>query len=343
MPERLPLHRRLLFGAITVAVALLVAGAGLLAADFYLHRKYDAASSLNIWGYRGPAVKAKPAGSRRVVVLGGSTAFGYGVDWNQAFPFVLEQRLSRSGRGTFSVVNLGFNNEGAASFLPTLQDYRFLDYDLAILYEGYNDLIERPGFTPFRHRSLVYRATGYLPLLPMVLKEKVFDWRYQGDIGRGYRSAGAGEQTVFRPTAAGQAAQAVRSLDQPLGPLAAGTGAAAAAELQSSDPWTRYCTTVVEAVRHARLENTLVLVATQPYVSDRHVEQQAALGRAITSAFQRDPGVAMVNLGHTIDLQDPALTLDGLHLSVAGNRLLAEAFVAPVLELAFRAAMKEAR
>lgn len=342
MPERLPLRRRLLFGAISVAVALVVAGTGLLAAELYLHRKYDVVSSLNIWGYRGPAVKAKPAGSRRVVVLGGSAAFGYGVDWNQAFPYYLEQQLSQSGRGTFSVVNLGFNNEGAASFVPTLQDFRFLDYDLAILYEGYNDLFDRPGFTPFRRQSMVYRATGYLPLLPMVLREKLFDWRYQGDIGRGYRGAGAGNQTVFRPTAAGQGAQAVRSLDQQLGPLTAGTGAAAAAELQCGEVWTRYCTTVVEAVRHARLENTLVLVATQPYISDRHVEQQAALGRAISSAFGGDPGVALVNLGRTVDLRDPAMTLDGLHLSVAGNRILADAFVEPVLKLA-RAVPAESR
>ena len=38
-------------------------------------------------------------------------------------------------------MNLAYNNEGAYSFRFTLGDYLYLDYDLAILYEGYNDLM----------------------------------------------------------------------------------------------------------------------------------------------------------------------------------------------------------
>ena len=36
--------------------------------------------------------------------------------------------------------NLGYNNEGADSLRFTLEDYLWLDYDAAILYEGYNDV-----------------------------------------------------------------------------------------------------------------------------------------------------------------------------------------------------------
>ena len=38
-------------------------------------------------------------------------------------------------------MNLGYNNEGAYSFRATLEDYAWLDYDLALLYEGYNDMM----------------------------------------------------------------------------------------------------------------------------------------------------------------------------------------------------------
>ena len=75
----------------------------------------------------------------------------------------------------FTVVNLGYNNEGAYSFTFTLNDYLSLRYDLAVLYEGYNDLMadpRAPNFSVFRHDSPVFRLTGYLPIFPIVFKEK---------------------------------------------------------------------------------------------------------------------------------------------------------------------------
>jgi hypothetical protein len=63
------------------------------------------------------------------------------------------------------VINLGFNNEGAFAFLPTLQDFRYLDYDIVCLYEGYNDLPgdEGPNTAVFRHESPIFRLTGLFP------------------------------------------------------------------------------------------------------------------------------------------------------------------------------------
>jgi lysophospholipase L1-like esterase len=326
MPERLPLGRRLLFGAVAIALAVTIAGAGLLAADVYLHHKYESVSAFNVWGYRGPAVPVKQAGERRVVVLGGSAAFGYGVTWNQAFPYLLEERLNAAGGATrYRVVNLAFNNESAASFAPTLEDYQYLDYDVAILYEGYNDLLERPPATSFRRQSTVFTATGYLPILPMILREKYFDLRYQGDIAQGYRSGSA--QTAFRPS--GDAAVATALASQ-VGSLTPGVTITPAG---CRGRWSTYCRTVITAVSHARKQGVRVVVASQPHVSDLHVEQQAALGNAIQQRFAVDDGVRYLDLGRTVDLHDQSLAFDGMHLTVAGNRVIAEAFVQPVLAL----------
>jgi hypothetical protein len=330
MPERMPLRRRLIFGSIAVAVSLAIAGAGLLAADLYLHRKYEGVSAVNIWGYRGPAVGDKAPGERRIAVLGGSAAFGYGVTWTEAFPFYLEQLLNgSSARGrSYRVINLAYNAESAASFLPTLEDYRYLDYDLAILYEGYNDLIERPKTAPYRRESAVFRATGYMPLLPMVLREKYFDWRYAGDIDKGYRDAAA-VVTVFRPADDAAVAAARQSLTSQLG---AWSGAAAA-DRSCGAAWARYCRAVLDAVRAGRAQGTLILVASQPYISDRHVEQQAGLRHAIAAAFGGDAGVGYVDLGRAIDLRDPAMAYDGMHLTHTGNRAIAGAFLPAVLRM----------
>src|SRR5437867_7782989 len=103
----------------------------LLAVDLYVHRKVERFAGVNIWGYRGPRVGRKRPGEHRLVVVGGSTAFGYGVNWDQAFPARLEADLlplSKDGRPV-SVVNLGFNTQGAYAFRFALDDFESLRYD----------------------------------------------------------------------------------------------------------------------------------------------------------------------------------------------------------------------
>src|SRR5206468_3133579 len=103
-----------LFVAIAAGLAVIVGAGCLLGVDMYLHTRVQTAGSVNIWGYRGPVVGRKQPGETRVVVLGGSTAFGYGVPWNEAFPYYLEQMLNaRARRPEFRVVNLGAPSQGA--------------------------------------------------------------------------------------------------------------------------------------------------------------------------------------------------------------------------------------
>jgi lysophospholipase L1-like esterase len=55
--------------------------------------------SLNQFGFRGAAVSvAKPAGTYRIVVLGDSCTFGFGVAAGEAWPAVLERLLNESGK-----------------------------------------------------------------------------------------------------------------------------------------------------------------------------------------------------------------------------------------------------
>jgi hypothetical protein len=337
MPERVRSRRRLLFAAGAIALSLAASGGGLLAADLYLHRKYERTSLVNVWGYRGPTRGAKQRGEFRVAVLGGSAAFGFGVNWDEAMPQYLEQRLNATGTGEgsslgvarFSVVNLAFNAESSASFRPTLEDYRFLDYDLAVLYEGYNDLLDQPKADSFRRSSLMFRWTGYMPVLPLVAREKYFEWRYRGDIAQGYRER-SDARTVFRPGDARAAAEAAASLAARLGTL---SGSPETVTASCESDWMAYCSTVIDAVRAARANGTPVLVASQPFISDRHMRQQAALQGAVAAAFGGDPGVRFANLGRSIDMQDTAQAFDGLHLTPEGNRRLAVAMAPEVMSL----------
>ena len=342
-------RRYVAFAAVTFALASGVCVAGLLAFDLYLHRKYQNNASVNVWGYRGPAVGSKAAGETRVVVLGGSTAFGYGPDYTQSFPYLLERRLQERGR--FSVVNLAYTAERAFSFRPTMEDYDYLDFDIAILYEGYNDLadyntvdvLNDVQYVPYRRRSGVFRLTGYLPIFPIVLREKAYALLYDGDISKGY----AGAKPVFRPGLATEvtagalqaAATTAQTLERHLGKLSRDGDTRAVAATDGCDRrWRHYCGAVEDAIRWARARDKRVIVTTQPYLSDVHVEQQRALIAMLDARFKADAGVRHVNLGRAIDLRDTRFCYDGVHLLAAGNQIVADAFVEPVLALSKRTA-----
>src|SRR5689334_6958548 len=185
-------RRWLLFAAATIAIATGAATALLFVVDVYLHGRYERSAGFNVWGYRGASVGGKKPGEYRVVVLGGSAAYGYGVSSDEAIPAILEQSLRRRVHSpVFTVVNLGYNNEGAYSFKATLDDYAWLGYDLALLYEGYNDLsLDRTNTQVFRHDSPVFRLTGYLPIFPIIFREKAAAMVGGGDAAAFYRNTG---------------------------------------------------------------------------------------------------------------------------------------------------------
>lgn len=173
----------------------------LLGADYYLRNKHAGGQTLNVWGYRSPTVDHKQDSELRIVVLGGSTAFGYGVDHEETIPSLLEGLLAGPVRPEFettSVVNLAYNALGAFAFRFILEDYEWLEYDLLILYTGYNDLKD-PGdnlnLSLFRRKSPVFRLTGYMPILPVLLREKSFQFLY-GNVGAGYSEDA--QQVAFR-------------------------------------------------------------------------------------------------------------------------------------------------
>ena len=336
-----------MFGAAAIVVSLVTVFSGLLVTDVYLHRKYERSGGFNVWGYRGPVAKRKQPGEYRVVMLGGSTAYGYGVEWNEAIPAVLEQQLGQHrDEGPFTVVNLGYNNEGAYSFVATLKDYDALQYDLACLYEGYNDMManpERPNLSVFRRDSPVFRLTGYLPIFPIIFREKAAAM-LSGDTSAVYRSS---HQTAFRPGLATRAAAEVlasageftQSLDRQLTHVMSEPRQITDAESSGCKyPWANYCRSMASAIEYALGRNRQVLLITQPYalgfLRERHVEQQHELVAMLERRFAGNRRVRYVNLGDVVDLADPVLSFDRMHLTAAGNRPIAAALVAPVMEMA---------
>jgi lysophospholipase L1-like esterase len=338
-------RKRMLFATVAILLACSGVFAALLGADLYVHHRSERYAGLNIWGYRGPTVTRKQRNERRLVVLGGSTAFGYGVDWDKAFPAQLQsdlRPLAKNG-APVTVINLGMNSQGAYSFRFTLEDYLRLDYDAVVLYEGYNDLGDSPNEYVGRRESPIFRLTGYYPVLAVALREKAMALRTGGDL----QSAYYGRKTVFRPglaarTTAGAldaAALVNNSLNAQLERLSKVPPAAATfadvhvADYGCSRLWAFYCASVHDGVQFALDHDKKALVVTQPIVNDMHREQQSQMRAMLAAQFGRESRVAYVDLGHALDLSNHEIAYDGMHLNPEGNAIVARDLVAPLTRL----------
>ncbi len=352
MTTERPFRRYLVFATAAVVLSATAVVGVLLAADLYAHHRAERSAGLNRWGYRGPVVSRKQPGETRIAVLGGSTAFGYGVTWNEAFPAQLEALLrQRHDAGPVSVVNLAYNNEGAYSFRYTLDDFRYLQYDIAIFYEGYNDIMgesNRPNTSVHRHESPIFRLTGYYPILPLVLREKAMALRYGGDLDAAYRSQ-RGAKTIFRPPSlvrqtAGAAMDLVADVGERVGQQIPNRDEPPSTSVEGMEPfygcqwpWRHYCRSVAEAAEDVLARGGSVIVVGQPDAdiqSDgaaRHREQQQALRAMLARRFGGDARVRYVDLGGAVDLKNTALAYDGMHLTAPGNRVIAQDLVAPTL------------
>lgn len=335
---QIPLHRKVLFATATLLLSLAATLGALAAFDVHLHHKFERAAGLNVWGYRGSPVGKKRPGEVRVVVLGGSTVLGFGLDEKDVFPQQLEVMLnanrSASDSRTYSVVNLGYNQAGAYSFRYTLEDYRYLDYDVVCLYEGYNDL-GNPNRYNSRRDWIVFRLTGYMPMLPIVIAEKIRLWRY-GDV-RGPRPDAP---LVFRSgivsrTKADALEASKRITDALERQLRNVNNSETDPRTRSavddcSTRWTFYCSGVATAIDFVRRQGKSVVVVTQPYIGGGHREQQADLRKMLGNRYARDASVRYVNLGDAVDTTDPSMCWDGMHLTPEGNRRLAAALLPSV-------------
>ena len=117
-------RKKIAFAIATFSLVFVMSVAGLLAVDVYLHHRVQYVAGVNVWGYRGAVVGKKKPGETRIVALGGSTAFGYGLPSNESWPYYLEHQINarRGGLTPVVVVNHGIPADTARTFVTTLND-----------------------------------------------------------------------------------------------------------------------------------------------------------------------------------------------------------------------------
>jgi hypothetical protein len=177
--DRLPVARASARARVTaLATGAALALALLMAGDIFVHRRRESDAGVNIWGYRGPVVRQKAQDEIRVIVLGGSTAFGR--ELTGSMPSYLQDYLNNvrlRGDASFhstspvTVLNLATPYDHVGAFEATLEDYAWLGDDVVCLYIGHDDPAPSPeaARSGWRRQSAVFRTAGYLPVLPSLV------------------------------------------------------------------------------------------------------------------------------------------------------------------------------
>jgi lysophospholipase L1-like esterase len=88
------------------------------------------------------------------------------------------------------------------------------------------------------------------------------------------------------------------------------------------------------AVKFALDRRKNVLIVTQPRLTDVHKTQQERLVAFMTDRFgSANALVRFANLSDAVNLKNKALSYDEMHLTAAGNRLIAEKLAGPVSDM----------
>lgn len=148
-----------------------------LPGKFYNYKKGEFSVTINSHGFRSPEFNIKkPAGKKRICVMGGSVVFGLFLKDDETFPYYLSELLGKE----FEVINCGFPRY-RLNEIRNLFRYELLGYspDMLIIYSGFNDafpvLFEHEESLGYRLHKLFY----YRWMLYTILREKYSSIRYK--------------------------------------------------------------------------------------------------------------------------------------------------------------------
>lgn len=101
----------------------------------------------------------KPAGTFRIVVLGGSTTYGRPYDREVAFGAWLEKLIERyAGNEAVEVLNAGGISYASYRVRRVMQEMAAYEPDLFVLYSGHNEFLEARTFSELREQSEFVRT-----------------------------------------------------------------------------------------------------------------------------------------------------------------------------------------
>ncbi len=123
-----------------------------------------------------PITLAKPAGVRRIEVLGDSISFGWGVNQEQTFEAELQKLFERSAPGKYQVLNLavsGYNTQDEVNLF--LHRGALMEPDLIVLGYCLND----PELDPLQPLKAFYQPDRIWQRSHLLRLLRLAEWKYQ--------------------------------------------------------------------------------------------------------------------------------------------------------------------
>jgi lysophospholipase L1-like esterase len=288
----------------------------------------------NSLGYRGPIVSIpKPAGVFRVVLLGGSTSHGWGVNDDQTIDEHMRRLLAAAYIGRrFEVVNLGFDGYDSYQDFQRLQsDGLRLQPDVVIVNSGINDVrnawfpqlqdrdprtflwladIERLRAETRRGGPSLWTRTKhwfYVARVPSLVRTRLYQWRTW------HHPSPETQSTRFMPTL-----EAADYFERNLKRIASITAVRGIAVLFSTPP----SALRLPGTSHETSGRTYWLTDAQ--MTQRYRDELDRRMRAVAADLSAH-GKPVSYVEHTIDA---SMFLDDCHLTDGGNHRVAADFVA---------------
>jgi hypothetical protein len=168
--------RALLLG-ITMQAGLVLA-LGLVVLDMRAHHRVERLGGVNVWGYRGDVMGQKRPDEIRIAAIGGDLAYGWGIAAAETLPMYVRRHAalyvarSANPQRVVTAVNIAGRGLTAGEYASWIERFAYLQFDVLCLIPDPPDHLPGDGrFLPDR-RSRLFQATGYSPILPLVLREK---------------------------------------------------------------------------------------------------------------------------------------------------------------------------
>ena len=284
-------------------------------ADLSAHHRVERVGGVNIWNYRGPVAHQKQPNEIRLAFVGGTRAFSWGVAASEALPpavgFLVKLATDRPGELLRPIVSINLGRLGATaeSYASTIDRFSDLAPDYIVLVDD----LGVPGATTANRASAVYDWTGYMPALPLVLREK--GERLQESDSASRRGVGAALAVLGRSTGAVDRglARSVGTTD-PIRPRA-------------------YADAMIAAIDAAHRRARGVVVVLTPMESSAQKVNWLQLVLQLSDRHDTRGWLRLVDLSDALELYDGAVRIDGWNFGAGGITTAAGPIAHAVLDL----------
>ena len=276
-------------------------------------------------GYRGLVKEPKKIDHKRIAFFGGSVAGGYGLNYRDSMSYILEQKLFNK---KFDTVNLALSGHATHGILNAVKDYNYLDYDIAIIHNGYNDCTLKGYNFTSRNNNPIYKYFKYYPILQLYIPEKTQLLLNKDDpnaLDNYYKKK--------------QKRKELKNLNNPTSNELVGSSLCktifdkkikiAFNRSEFVDHLNSFSLANYEKILEFLTKNNKqIIVIIQPkYGADPLQEIQSQL---IIKLVKKYKNVKLLNLSDKINLNDPKISFDQIHNTRLGNELTVQ-FLLPLI------------